>query len=395
MAAPPSRPSRSAPEPSGAWRLSRVEVLGILAFWTVFAVLAAGNRILDPRGPGIEGGLQTGAVVLAFVQSYVWALLTPPIFWLSRRYGVEREDWFSRVVVLALAGIGIAIAVDLAMGFFRFHLFPSPRFRRFGFSPLRSVARLWFLNELVVYFAVLAAGFARAYFQRLQARQEEAVRLQAETARLHAQLADARLQTLRMQVNPHFLFNTLHAVSALVERDPRGVRKMIARLSELLRYTLEGTSEQEVPLQQELSFLDDYLEIMRIRFQGRLQVDTEADPDVLEALVPNLILQPLVENAIEHGVARVEGIGQITIGAERSGDRLVLEVRDNGPPPADSVPPRDGVGLTNTRARLEQLYGADQRLVLEPAGEGGLIARIELPYHTAAEVRSAPEALPA
>lgn len=375
---------------SGGWRLSRVEVLGILAFWTVFAVLAAGNRILDPRGPGVEGALQTGPVVLAFVQSYVWALLTPLIFWLSRRYGVEREDWFSRVFVLAVVGIGIAIAVDLAMGFFRFHLFPSPRSRRFGFSPLRSVAGLWFLNELVVYFAVLAAGFARAYFQRLQARQEEAVRLQAETARLHAQLADARLQTLRMQVNPHFLFNTLHAVSALVERDPRGVRKMIARLSELLRYTLEGSSEQEVPLQQELKFLDDYLEIMRIRFQGRLQVTTEAEPGVLDALVPNLILQPLVENAIEHGVARVEGIGQIAVRAERSGERLVLQVGDNGPPPNGAgAPPREGLGLANTRARLEQLYGAAQRLALEPAEGGGLSARIELPYHTAAEVRSA------
>ena len=151
-----------------------------------------------------------------------------------------------------------------------------------------------------MYLAVLAAGFAREYFVRDQIRQRQAVELQA-------QLADARLSALRMQINPHFLFNTLHAISALVDRDPAGVRRMIARLSELLRMTIDRQAADEVPLREELAFLRRYIEIMEIRFQGALHVSTKVDNETLDALVPNLILQPIVENALEHGVSRRNG----------------------------------------------------------------------------------------
>lgn len=380
------------PAESGApperWHLSRVEMLVILGFWTFYALLIAGNRILDPRGPGLQSGVQWGPVLLAFVEAYLWALLTPPVFWLSSRFNLERSDWAPRVLLLLAAGFVAAIAVDLVSHAVAVQVLPLPRRRSFDDSALRRIARLWFLRDLVVYFGVLAAGFARDYFLRYRARQEQATRLEAETALLQAQLTEARLQTLRMQINPHFLFNTLHAVSSLVERDPRGVRRMIARLSELLRYTLEGTSAQEVPLEQELRFLEGYLEIMRIRFGGRLEVEMEIAPDAMDALVPNLILQPLVENAIQHGAGKTEGTGRVAVRGERRGERLHLEVRDNGPLPP-GTPIQEGVGLGNTRARLAQLYGDAQSLGLRPAEGGGLVAEISLPFHTAAELRAA------
>jgi LytS/YehU family sensor histidine kinase len=183
---------------------------------------------------------------------------------------------------------------------------------------------------------------------------------------------------------------------------------MIARLSELLRVTLEGTSEQEIPLSRELELLRLYLDIMQVRFQGRLTVDVHVDNDVMDALVPNFVLQPLVENAVMHGVAKVEGAGRIELRARRAGDDVVITVRDNGPGIDAAVAtdgngsltpvPRDrggtgGVGLTNTRARLEQLYGAEQHLSLRRAGEAGTVAEIVMPYHTATDLHA--EAAPA
>lgn len=378
--------------------MSQVELGLIFAFWTLLALLAAASRLLDPRSPGLQFGFPSGPVGLAFFESYLWAALTPPIFWLAGRFGIERHHRVRRVLLLLGTGVAVALMVDLALDFARFYLFDIPRRRGFGFSPWRPVARLWFLNDLVVYFAVLAAGFARDYFRRFHARQDEAIRLQAHAAQLQAQLTEARLEALRMQINPHFLFNTLHAISTLVERDPRGVRRMISRLSELLRYTLDG-GEPEVSLDQELSFLQRYLDIMHVRFQGRLEVEMHIAPDVRDALLPNLILQPLVENAIKHGVNQMQTVGKIELHAARDGDWLVLTVRDNGPgvEPASSAengatPPGEaegGLGLRNTRARLEQLYGSEQRLMLQPAPGCGTTARIELPYHTRADLRAA------
>ncbi len=200
-----------------------------------------------------------------------------------------------------------------------------PQMRRLGWlarriDPVRALSHLQFLDELVIYLAILATGFARDYFLRFRERQAEATRLLAETTRLEAQLADARLSALRMQLNPHFLFNTLHAVSALVERDPAGVRRIVARLSTLLRRALDETTPQEVPLRDELDFLRGYFDIQRVRFQDRLDVEEDVPPEALDALVPNLLLQPLAENAVEHGVSRLETErGRIAITARREG----------------------------------------------------------------------------
>jgi LytS/YehU family sensor histidine kinase len=227
-----------------------------------------------------------------------------------------------------------------------------------------TIQPLRFLNDFIIYLGVLAAGFAREYFRR--------------AAVLQAQLAQAQLSALRMQLNPHFLFNTLHAVSALVERDPSGVRRMIARLSELLRETLEEGGEPERTLDREMEFIRRYLDIMQVRFQGKLEAAISVDPGVGHALVPALILQPLVENAIKHGLSSSPGAGRIEIRARRDDGRLLLSVRDNGPGPA-AGPASNGVGLANTRARLSQMYGGD-RLTLRAHADGGAVAEVEIPY---------------
>jgi len=245
------------------------------------------------------------------------------------------------------------------------------------------------LNHFLIYCGILAAGFAREYSRRFQVREREAAELTAETAQLQTQLAEAKLSALNAQLNPHFLFNTLNAVSSLVERDPRGVRRMIARLSELLRYTLDGGTDHEVPLSREISFLERYLEIMQIRFQGKLEIDLQIDDSVRDALVPSVILQPLVENAVKHGVDKIAAAGKIGIRARREADRLLLTVTDNGPGPTKIARLDDaGVGLANTRQRLEQLYGADQLLTLDEVTGGGTVARITIPYRTSAELRT-------
>lgn len=373
----------------GGLGLRAVELRWILAFWTFLALLTAANRLLGPRPPGVEPPLPSAAVGLAFVESYLWAALTPLVFWLACRFSPERGHRLRRGLLLAGVGLLLAILMDVIDDFLRIEVFRIPRPGNLQFQPLQSIGRFWFLNDLITYIAVLAAGFARDYFLRYRRRQEEAVRLQAQAAQLQAQLSEARLAALRTQLNPHFLFNTLHAVSALVERDPNGVRRMIARLSELLRHTLEGADEPEVTLRQELAFVERYLEIMRIRFQDRVEVDTRADPDVLDALVPNLILQPLVENAIKHGMDELDGVGRIRIRARRQGDRLLLSVQDSGPAlPGSDTPSENGVGLRNTRARLEQLYDSAQSLTLRAAEEGGLVAEVTLPYHTRADLRA-------
>jgi LytS/YehU family sensor histidine kinase len=313
-------------------------------------------------------------------------LLTPAIFYLARRYPLERTVWPQRLLVHLGAAFLIAAAVDLVRVVIVGPLLVQAGMlteRPWNSDPLAAIARLQFLDELIIYLAGLGAGFARDYFLRFRERQ-------AVATQLEAQLSEARLAALRMQLNPHFLFNTLHAISALVERDPQGVRRIVAKLSMLLRRVLDDDAGQETPLRSEVRFLRDYLDIQHVRFQGRLHVTEDIDADTLDALVPTLILQPLVENAVEHGASRIEeGMGRIEIGAHREGDDLVLIVRDNGPGlEANGDRSIGGVGLRNTRARLDGLYGAAGTLRLEGAVEGGLRAVVTLPYHTSADLHT-------
>jgi len=360
--------------------LRPAELAAIILFWLFLAVLNAAGRLIDPRIPGLRPEVTNAVLILSFIEYAIWALLTVPIVWLAHRFTISSSERASRLLFFLGVGVLLAILVDTILLQFRVHLLPPPPGRppRGMFT---NIVRFEFLDDFMVYLAVLGAALARDYFLRYQARAEETTRLQSQAARLEAQLAEARLDALRTQLNPHFLFNTLNAVSTLVERDPRGVRRMIARLSELLRHTLDETNEQEIPLDRELDLLRRYLEIMETRFQGRLAVTMNIAEDVRDALVPNLILQPLVENALKHGAPGDEGAGRIEVSARRNGDVVHLEVRDNGPGPV-APSTSSGVGITNTVARLEQLYGTRQRFSLRAANGGGAIAEVELPYHT-------------
>jgi two-component sensor histidine kinase len=380
----------------------------VVAFWGVVAALALLQRWVNPFRPGAalpEVLFGLDAVALANIGIYaVWALLTLPIFRLAHTLPLRHPAWRRRL----LMHFGIALGVTITLEGIKYAVIaallsaielPTPSGASApSFGPLTFVLRLWFLDELVIYLTILAVGFVRHGFVRFRQREREATALQTEATSLRAQLADARLSALRMQINPHFLFNTLHSISSLADENPAGVQRIVARLSALLRRALEGTSNQEVPLAKELSFIRDYLEIQRIRFDERLEVVERVDENLQDALVPDLILQPLVENAIKHGATAANGhAARIVLAARRDTDtgRLILVVRDNGlglDKHAEERAADEGrVGLANTRKRLDALYGTEAGLDLTNASEGGLVATVTLPYHTAADLRATPQ----
>lgn len=227
--------------------------------------------------------------------------------------------------------------------------------------------------NIPIYWVIVSISHALAFYRRSQDRERKA-------AELEASLAEARLEALRMQLHPHFLFNTLNAISTLVHKDPAAADEMIADLSELLRVALDASGRQEVPLREELEFLDRYLDIQRVRFGDRLRIEKEIDVAVLDAMVPTLILQPLAENAIRHGIEPGCAAGLIKIHAHRSGDRLRISITDNGGGlKPNAARQSEGIGLANTRARLTQLYGESARLVLNSGSAGGCSVELELP----------------
>jgi signal transduction histidine kinase len=351
--------------------LSRRDIVLIVVFWLVYAVLAVASRVLDV--PEARFNLTSGYVMVPLVEAAIWTVLTVAIFSLAGRPGGAGTRSY-RVAFFLLLGVAVALLVAVLGRELRASLGPPPWAPH---RPSRPPLWLGFLNSFVIYLGVVAAGHARAYSLRYRGRERQATELQS-------QLAEAHLEALRRQLDPHFLFNTLNAVSSLVERDPRGVRRMIARLSELLRYSLDAENSPEIPLRKELELLGRYLDIMQIRFQGRLDVRQQIADEALDALVPTLVLQPLVENAIKHGVEKLDEGGRIAIEAAPEGDMLVLRVRDNGPDAGSFRLPAEangrGVGLQNTLARLERLYGRNQRFALVPSEEGpGMTAEVRLP----------------
>ena len=242
---------------------------------------------------------------------------------------------------------------------------------------VEKLALNFLLTSVLVYWLVVCCHLGWHYYQRYRERE-------VQTAQLQRELVEARLDALRMQLNPHFLFNTLHSVSALIHQNPEAADRVLARLSELLRLSLDQSKPQEVSLSEEMAFLDRYLEIEQARFADRLTVEKDVGPEVQNALVPYLILQPLVENAIRHGIEPREDMGHLMIRARRTNGRLELRVSDNGTglPDEAEAPRREGIGLSNTRSRLRHLYGDDHSFELARAPQGGLEARIDIPYHT-------------
>ena len=230
---------------------------------------------------------------------------------------------------------------------------------------------------VIVYWGIILVGQGVEYFRRLN---DEKVRV----AQLSTQLSEAQLSALKMQLHPHFLFNTLNSIASLLHKDAETAHRMIARLSDFLRMTLKNSETQSVSLDKELEFLDTYLEIEKIRFQERLEVEMRIEPEALAAQVPNLILQPIVENAVRHGLANVASTGRLKISAGRVDNRVFIQIEDNGPGLNGRRKRKtggSGVGLANTRARLEQFYGADFSFeIAEKAESRGTIVSLEVPF---------------
>jgi signal transduction histidine kinase len=305
---------------------------------------------------------------------YSWALLAPAVLWLSRRFPLDKKAWR---VSLPVHAAGVFVATSL-------HIVMATATRMITYAAINETTswrveaqRMYFLNfdwEMMTYWAIVGLSHALAYHQEAQTRALKA-------SQLETRLVEAQLQSLQRQLQPHFLFNTLNTISALMHRDVEAADAMIARLSDLLRISLQSVGVQEVTLKEELDFLSKYLEIEQTRFRDRLRVVFDVAPDTFDALVPNLILQPLVENAIKHGIGPRPAPGTITIRARRVGTMLELVVQDNGVglSAARLSDFNRGIGLSNTRSRLDHLYGSSHRFEFRQPAEGGLLVLIAIP----------------
>jgi two-component system LytT family sensor kinase len=336
---------------------------GIFLVWTVLALIFVPQQYLRNQGAPIPL-TWTQSTLSQLLTFWTWALLTPAVIWFGRRFPVDSRHtarhlllYFAGAFAFAQAHMVLLTISQMLLGFAM-----SGRFRSFP-----SMERLWVsygaMNVLIC-LGILAASQALIYYRRYQERE------------LH--LAQTQLQALRTQLHPHFLFNTLNATAELIYRDTAAAERTITQLSELLRTTLNRVNVEEVPLQEELEFMRNYVAIQQTLLQERLSVVWEVAEDVLDAAVPGMLLQPLVENAIRHGIGpRVSG-GTIWIRAAGRAEQLRLEVHDDGigtTPPARSA----GIGLSNTRARLSHLYGDRFSLQLSPRDGGGTVATVTIP----------------
>jgi two-component system LytT family sensor kinase len=334
----------------------------VFAGWTSLALFFASQTYLAYKYSGGEAHL--GIILkLNFGDWYLWGLLAPAIFWLARRYPLDHEKITRSGLVHLIAGVGMALLKWRLDNLFRHYVLGLPGSMRLAYV---------FHANLLTYWIVVAATQGYLYYHGYRQGQ-------LRSAQLAAQLAEAQLQALRMQLHPHFLFNTLNSIATLIHKDPDAADRMTARLSELLRLTLENVGVQEVRLSQELEFLERYLAIERTRFSDRLVIRIEVAPDTLDASTPYLILQPLVENAIRHGIAPRSSPGCVTVSAARVGGMLLLEVKDDGPGIHSGAPSKNGIGISSTRERLEKLYGNAHRFELSNPQEGGLSVKLAFP----------------
>ena len=345
-------------------------VLGF-GLWTLLALLVACQHILYLKSVGRP--IAWGDIILGRLADwYTCAAFTPGYFWIVRRWPLDRRHVFKPLAVY------VAATAVFVVGKFALYapLANALRDDDDRVVTLRSSLAGGFITENVAFWCVLGIVLAVEYYRRIREQELRAAQLVAE-------LSDARLDALAAQLHPHFLFNTLQGISTLIHRDPPAADAMLARLSELLRRTLRRGGGHEIPLAQELELLRLYIGIVESRFADRLVVTFDVAPGLDDALVPHFILQPLVENALHHGIARRAGAGRVEIAASRAGDELVLAVTDDGPAQGASTPAplTEGIGLSNTRRRLAQLYGADQRLEIEALDGGGFRVAVRLPWH--------------
>jgi two-component system LytT family sensor kinase len=333
--------------------------------------------------PVLTGVMTWGdALKLTFLMWAIWGVLAPLIVELAFHFPLER----SRLPVSLVVHLVAFTAIFLIKQSVATHVMENFNFvHQEGGGPLPEAEEkmkhdgppiaVRILIDGLIYSMVVSVCQTVAWSRRAHERE-----LRALTAEAH--LATARLEVLRMQLNPHFLFNALNGISTLVHTDPRTADDMIANLSQLLRLSLDSSDEQEIPLRRELDFLQCYLDIEKARFGDRLRIEREIAPETLTAFVPPLLLQPLIENALRHGLGSETGPGLIRLSVRLQEGTLHIEVSDNGRGLRDADESTGGIGLTNTRARLHELYGARHRLVLRNGDLGGCTVEIEIPCRT-------------
>jgi hypothetical protein len=303
---------------------------------------------------------------------YAWAILSVFIFAFTRRYPIEPHTWPERLVLHLAAGIFFAL-VKLCMDYPIIEIFycPAP-----GLTPFLGFFRVALLGHfhpyVLIYWAMVGIWHAKEYYRKYDDRQKE-------SAHLEQLLGRARLQLLRSQIHPHFLFNTLNGIATLIHKDVESADRMIVRLGELLRASMENFDSHEVSLREELNFTRSYLEIEHFRFGSSLQSEIIVDDRTLDANVPFLILQPLVENAIRHGIAPNGHSGRVVIRTEHLGKAVRLCVEDSGNGTSLTPDFNERIGLSNTRARLNQLYNDEHQLELSRSSLGGLAVTIDIP----------------
>lgn len=349
----------------------------IVAAWLVPALLSGFDRYLQDR---LEGHAPDWRWVLfSAIDWLLYAVLTPLVFRASRRFPLERPHLTGRIALHIGGALAMCIAWAAMGTLLRLALFPA--------APV-DLQKLWlsFISWVSttlpfgvgVYFALV--GIEHSFYYFAQARERE-----TQAALLAAQLSKARLGALRMQLNPHFLFNSLNAITVLVrDHDTNAASRMLELLSGVLREVLRTDATHETTLAEELEFIERYLAIEHLRFSDRLRPRIEVEPSLTRAAVPRFVLQPLVENALRHGISRRAGAGLVEVTAYRDKSQLVLTVRDDGPGLLSVS--NTGVGLTNTRSRLTALYGSDHAsLELADAPGGGVLATVRLPYHEATD----------
>jgi two-component system, LytTR family, sensor kinase len=345
--------------------------LVILAAWMLVAMLFAVQAWFAAQVRG-EPLAWARASLIWLVWAAAWAALTPIALRLSARFPLQRPNVLRALAVHGIASATCALA-NLALFALAAPVIGATQVEPTWFGTLGRLLGTTFLLNVPVYWLIVAA----VHVERLVRIAREKDRRQL---RLEAQLADARLQSLRAQLQPHFLFNALNTISVLMHEDVDSADRILLQLSALLRRSLDGSEADEATLGEEIGFLERYLEIEQVRFGERLGFRLLVPDEVLEARVPTLILQPLVENALRHGIATRAGPGRVEVKACRHGDFLRLSVCDDGRglPPATT----ERVGLSNTRARLQLLYADRQRLEVRNSEDGGVIAEIELPWRT-------------
>jgi two-component system, LytTR family, sensor kinase len=372
--------SLPAPEPAAGGVFARrvAAWAAVAGVWTALALLSALQTAVYLREAG-EPLRWYPLIVGRLADWYTCAVFTPAYVWLVRRFPVDRGRWRRSAAVILAATVAFVVGKYALFVPLRRLLFPRENLPSFRTTLVNN-----FISEALIVWAVFGVVYAIELYRRDRAREVQAAALRAE-------LAQARLDALAAQLHPHFLFNTLHGVSALMHRDPEAADAMLTHLGELLRQALAGNGaggRHEIPLAAELGILGHYLAIMRARFHDRLTVAVSVEPGTEHALVPRFVLQPLVENAVRHGIARRPGSGRIEVRARRgdAGD-LQLSVSDDGAglrgDGGDGNGLREGVGLSNTRRRIRELYGPSARLAVEDRDGGGLTVSLSIPFRPA------------